>query len=140
MKDGKPEQVGWCDSNGEILSLSGKKRWLGFNESLRDTADRFSEPLIRLSDHEAVVADLHKSIQRMIDQTTPLVPDPNDPKWSRRIQIDDLMAQVAELKSLLDDCREIVVDCENYAHDEGSYRRVQRYRDQIARIDAALSK
>lgn len=122
MKDGKPEVVAYMwEHKGRHACVDR-----AYAEQLMDDGEQVA-PLIRLSDHEAVVADLHKSIQRMIDQTTPLVPDPNDPKWSRRIQIDDLMAQVAELKSLLDEIS-----------DAAPANALTR--EQAERIDAALSK
>lgn len=40
---------------------------------------------------------LRGHLQSMIDQTTPLVPVPGDPMWSRRITID-------ELRKALDEC------------------------------------
>lgn len=57
MTTNKPKQVGWCAANGEILSISGKKRWLDLGEKLRTRAHCFDEPLIRLSDYEALQAE-----------------------------------------------------------------------------------
>lgn len=41
---------------------------------------------------------LLESLQSMIDQTTPLVPIPGDPMWSRRVKIDELMAENESLR------------------------------------------
>jgi archaellum component FlaC len=41
---------------------------------------------------------LNGTIQHMIDQTIPLVPDENNPMWSRRITIDELQAEVEALR------------------------------------------
>lgn len=133
MKDGKPEVVAFLHQPDFYEPHVSLKRY---------SSCQCVHPLIRLSDHEAVVADLHKSIQRMIDQTTPLVPDPNDPKWSRRIQIDDLMAQVAELKSLLCTARDYVYsELETRKQALAGYpHKWQAEQSDLDAIDAALSK
>lgn len=41
---------------------------------------------------------LLESLQSMIDQTTPLVAIPGDPMWSRRVKIDELMAENESLR------------------------------------------
>jgi hypothetical protein len=41
-------------------------------------------------------------IRSMIDQTTPLVPVPGDPMWSRRITIDELRKALAECTASLE--------------------------------------
>jgi hypothetical protein len=41
-------------------------------------------------------------VQTMIDQTTPLVPVPGDPMWSRRITINELRAALAECTASLE--------------------------------------
>lgn len=67
MTASKPKQVGWCAANGEILSLSGKKQWLRLGGSLGKTAGRFDEPLIRLTDHEAAIAELRADRDQQYD-------------------------------------------------------------------------
>lgn len=42
---------------------------------------------------EAELSRCRKIIQHMIDQTTPLEPVPGDPMWSRRIQLDQVIAE-----------------------------------------------
>lgn len=51
---------------------------------------------------------LLESLQSMIDQTTPLVPIPGDPMWSRRVKIDELMAENESLRKSHEQV------CENY--------------------------
>ena len=82
------------------------------------------EKLISLSDYEALQADyerLRKHLQNMIDQTTPLVPDPDHPGWSRRIQLDEV---IAERDSLRAECDQLRKDAERYrwlrSHDRAS--------------------
>lgn len=57
---------------------------------------------------EALQADyerLRKHLQNLIDQTTPLEPEPGNPMWSRRIQLDEV---IAERDKLRDECEELV--------------------------------
>jgi hypothetical protein len=42
---------------------------------------------------------LTETIQHMIDQTIPLVPDENNPMWARRITIDELQSTIAQLQA-----------------------------------------
>lgn len=44
---------------------------------------------------------LNETIQRMVDQTIPLVPDESNPMWSRRITIDELQVELAALREEL---------------------------------------
>ena len=57
-----------------------------------------------LSKVEAELSRCRKLLQHMIDQTTPLEPVPGDPMWSRRIQLDQVIAErdaaLAELEAL----------------------------------------
>ena len=67
-----------------------------------------NDPLIRLSDYErlqAVHNRLLKHLQHLIDQTTPLEPEPGNPMWSRRIQLDEVIAERDKLR----------VECEELA-------------------------
>ena len=74
--------------------------------------------LIRLTDHEKLQAETERlQAERAADK-----------------------ARIAELEALLDDLRDSIVDNENVAHVDGDDRLVQYYRDQIARIDAALAQ
>lgn len=45
---------------------------------------------------------LMAQVQSMIDQTTPLVPVQSDPRWSRRITIDELRTALAECTASLE--------------------------------------
>ncbi len=81
--------------------------------ALDDRSQR-GEPLIRLSDYEALQADyekLRKHLQNLIDQTTPLVPEPDNPMWSRRIQLDEVMAECDSLRA---ECEKLRKDAERY--------------------------
>lgn len=74
--------------------------------ALNDRSQR-GEPLIRLSDYEALQANygrLLKHLQNLIDQTTPLEPEPGNPMWSRRIQLDEV---IAERDSLRAECEKL---------------------------------
>jgi uncharacterized coiled-coil protein SlyX len=50
-----------------------------------------------LAELQATNKRLTETIQHMIDQTIPLVPDENNPMWERRITIDKLQATIAQL-------------------------------------------
>ena len=66
------------------------------------------EPIISLSVYEALSAEckkLHEQLQNTIDQSTPLEPIPDDPKWSRGIQLD---AVVKERDSLQAECETLL--------------------------------
>ena len=70
--------------------------------------------LIRLSDYESLQAEyerLRKHLQNLIDQTTPLEPEPGNPMWSRRIQLDEV---IAERDSLRAECAKLRKDVERY--------------------------
>lgn len=51
---------------------------------------------------DAEIERLKTHVQSMIDQTTPLVPVPGDPMWSRRITIDELRKALAECTASLE--------------------------------------
>lgn len=56
---------------------------------------------VEWEDYEALQADyerLRKHLQNLIDQTTPLEPEPGNPMWSRRIQLDEVMAERDKLR------------------------------------------
>ena len=66
------------------------------------------EPLVPLSDYEALQAEcekLRKHLQNLIDQTTPLEPEPGNPMWSRRIKLDEV---IAERDHLQVECKKLV--------------------------------
>lgn len=72
------------------------------------------DALVLLSDYEALQARcemLRKHLQSLIDQTTPLEPEPGNPMWSRRIQLDEVMA---ERDSLRAECEKLRKDAERY--------------------------
>lgn len=48
----------------------------------------------QLAELQAEIERLKATTQRTIDQTIPLVPDENNPMWSRRITIDELQATI----------------------------------------------
>lgn len=56
---------------------------------------------IERNDLRTEVERLNRSLQHMIDQTTPLEPVPGDPKWSRRIQLDEVIAERDALRAQL---------------------------------------
>lgn len=80
----------------------GCKRFIAIDPatliSLLDSEEKAGSELVRC----------RKNLQGMIDQTTPLEPIPGDPMWSRRIQIDDVIAQrdavSAELEARTSPC------------------------------------
>lgn len=64
--------------------------------------------VVRLEDYEALQAEcekLREHLQNLIDQTTPLEPVPGNPMWSRRIQLDEV---IAERDSLRAECEKLV--------------------------------
>lgn len=66
------------------------------------------ENAVLLADYEALQAEcenLRKHLQNLIDQTTPLEPVPGNPMWSRRIQLDEV---IAERDQLRDECDALV--------------------------------
>ncbi|MBS7349217.1 MAG: hypothetical protein KIG95_03495 [Comamonas sp.] len=54
---------------------------------------------------------LRKLLQHMIDQTTPLVPEPGNPMWSRRIQLDEVIAERDQLRA---ECEQLRKDAARY--------------------------
>lgn len=86
---------------------------------LTDCPAEFNDvAMVRLSDYEALQAEcenLRKHLQNLIDQTTPLEPVPGNPMWSRRIQLDEV---IAERDSLRAECDALVEALEFYAKGE----------------------
>lgn len=104
MTTNKPEVVAWrwrkpvVDDRGETV---GATAW-----ELSDAPGFLpwwtNDPLIRLSDYESLQAAyerLRKHLQSLIDQTTPLVPEPGNPMWSRRIQLEEAIAERDSLRA-----------------------------------------
>ena len=89
-------------------------------DELKAERDTLRQQLI---ESEAHLKHARTCIQHMIDQTTPLVPDPNNPGWSKRIQLDDVIAQRDKLAQIL---RDLVPGC--------------KWRHMRPRIDAALAE
>lgn len=96
-----------------------KERWV--NAASNKELDQYlSDGIAQLeAEHrkqiEALQAEcdlLRKHLQNLIDQTTPLEPDPGNPMWSRRIQLDEVIAERDQLRS----------ECENLRKDAERYR------------------
>lgn len=115
MTTNKPEVVAWRwrkpvvndrgETVGGVWKLGGSPAFLSWWTS---------EPLVRLSDYEALQAEndrLREHLQSLIDQTTPLEPEPDNPMWSRRIQLDKV---IAERDSLRAECDQLRKDAERY--------------------------
>lgn len=67
---------------------------------------------VRLSDYERLQAEcekLRKHLQNLIDQTTPLEPVPGNPMWSRRIQLDEVIAERDQLRAECEKLRKNLV-------------------------------
>lgn len=112
MTTNKPEVAGFISEVGikKLREDEYTGDWTLYAGPVRNSVT----PLIRLSDYEALQTDyekLRKYIQMMIDQTTPLVPDPDRPGWSRRIQLDEV---IAERDSLRAECEKLRKDAERY--------------------------
>ena len=61
-----------------------------------------------LDENDQLQAELRQSrdaYQRLIDQTTPLVPDPKDPRWSKRIQLDEVISERDQLRAQIEGLR-----------------------------------
>ena len=52
-----------------------------------------------ITQQNLTIEKLRGQIQHMIDQTIPLVPDENNPMWTRRITIDELQSTIARLEA-----------------------------------------
>lgn len=64
--------------------------------------------MVCLTDYEALQVEyekLLKHLQNLIDQTTPLEPEPGNPMWSRRIQLDEVIAERDSLRAECDALR-----------------------------------
>ena len=147
MTTNKPEVVAWrwrmpvVNDRGETV---GATAW-----ELSDAPGFLpwwtNDPLIRLSDYEALQADyerIRKYIQMMIDQTTPLVPDPDHPGWSRRIKLDEVIAERDSLQAECEKLRRAIRRlCNIYVVDDyysGDIREEQLSRSVERAIDAAV--
>lgn len=60
---------------------------------------------------QAECEKLRKHLQNLIDQTTPLEPEPGNPMWSRRIQLDEVIAERDQLRA---ECEQLRRDAERY--------------------------
>ena len=116
MTTNSPEVVAWrwrkpvVNDQGETVGVTN---WV-LSETPEFLPWWTNEPLIRLSDYEALQAayeKLLKHLQSLIDQTTPLVPEPGNPMWSRRVQLDEV---IAERDSLQAECEKLRKDAERY--------------------------
>ena len=68
---------------------------------------------VEWEDYEALQAAyerLRKHLQNLIDQTTPLVPEPGNPMWSRRIQLDEVIAERDSLRAECEKLRNLLVE------------------------------
>lgn len=66
----------------------------------RDDYKRGAEVEAKMGDEaRAELRHAREQLQSMIDQTTPLEPVPGDPKWSRRIQLDEVIAERDQLRA-----------------------------------------
>lgn len=109
MTANKPEVVGFATHHDEPMLLPSKGE-------ATIHCDDGEEPvaLIRLSDYEALQAEcdlLRKHLQNLIDQTAPLEPVPGNPMWSRRIQLDEVIAERDQLRA---ECEKLRKDAERY--------------------------
>lgn len=87
----------WCDPC-----------WDGRSEEFPDQPDwasleRFTPAL------QAECEKLREHLQNLIDQATPLEPAPGNPMWSRRIQLDDVIAERDQLRA---ECEKLRKDAE----------------------------
>lgn len=74
-----------------------------------DDYKRGAEVEAKLGDEaRAELRHAREQLQSLIDQTTPLEPVPGDPKWSRRIQLDEVIAERDQLRAEVEALREAV--------------------------------
>lgn len=67
-----------------------------------DDYKRSAEVKAKLGDEaRAELRHDREQLQSLIDQTTPLEPVPGDPKWSRRIQLDEVIAERDQLRAVI---------------------------------------
>ena len=101
--------------------------------------------LVRLSDYKALQAECEKlrmQLQSMVDQTTPLETVPGDPKWSRRIQLDDVIAERDRLRAVCEKLRTAMIEAksyiDHYMYGGSAYR--EPAAKAIAIIDSAIQE
>lgn len=112
MTTNKPEVAGFISEVGikKLREDEYTGDWTLYAGPVRNS----TTPLIRLSDYEALQAGyekLRKHLQNLIDQTTPLEPDPGNPMCSRRIQLDEVIAERDQLRA---ECEKLRKDAERY--------------------------
>lgn len=118
----KPAIVAYHYVNKEDPALRGVS--LTHDPSCTNTRQQV-EPLVRLSDYKALQVERDRligHIQSMIDQTTPLEPVPGDPMWSRRIQLDEVIAERYQLRAAIRRLCSIYVVDDYYSGEERERR------------------
>lgn len=113
MTTNKPEVVAWTNSVFLARLREMPHTGAGFKAKGQEESG-FRDGLVRLSDYEVLQAEcekLRKHLQNLIDQTTPLEPVPGDPMWSRRIQLDEVIAERDQLRA---ECEKLRKDAERY--------------------------
>src|SRR5690606_23160862 len=63
---------------------------------------------------QAECEELREHLQNLIDQTTPLEPVPGNPMWSRRIQLDEVIAERDSLRAECEKLRSIISDLKDW--------------------------
>lgn len=149
MKDYRPEVVAWrwckpiVNDHGETVGGV----W-GLGEAPGFLPWWANDPLIRLSDYEKLKTmhdRLLKHLQHLIDQTTPLEPEPGNPMWSRRIKLDEVMAERDKLRVECEKLAESLtwlrgtINCtpENDKHPSGTW--ISTKHPRITQIDKLLA-
>ncbi len=66
-------------------------------------------------------------LQSMIDQTIPLVPVEGDPRWSRRITIDELMFERDRLKIKLEAAKLLLKECSEVIQESSTLAKLQAF-------------
>lgn len=97
--------------------------------------------VVRASDYDRVAAELRQSqdaYQRLIDQTTPLAPDPKDPRWSKRIQLDEVIAERDQLRAENERLRALLLEASEEIDSWGSY--ASEYFQQKHDLPGAVAK
>ena len=91
-------QPSWPDHHRTLIT--DKSQVEEYNRQCYELTAFYTAPP-ELAELQATNKRLTETIQHMIDQTIPLVPDENNPMWSRRITIDELQATIADLQTEL---------------------------------------